>query len=180
MWSQAQSGKLGAMSERRILLVRHAKADRPDGVADVDRPLTHRGHADAGAIGAWLAHRDYEPDLVICSPSKRTRQTWHGIALGFADAAGEKAPAPEVDYRAEVYDGDAADLVDLIQGVDDAVGTVMIIGHNPSVSLASELLDPENGGDLRTSGIAAHRYTGAWDGCGRGDAPLLETHTARG
>lgn len=180
MWQYGQSGKLGAMTERRILLVRHAKADRPDGVSDVDRPLTARGHADAGAVGAWLAHREYRPDLVICSPSKRTRQTWHGIALGMADAAGDDAPSPEVDYRGEVYEGDDSDLLDLIQGIDDAVGTVMIIGHNPSVSDASELLDPENGGDLRTSGIAVHGYEGPWDECGAGDAPLLETHTARG
>lgn len=180
MWTQRQSGKLGAMTERRILLVRHAKADRPPGVSDVDRPLTPRGHADAGAVGAWLAHRDYRPDLVICSPSKRTRQTWHGVALGMADAAGDQPPSPEVDYRGEVYDGDAADLIDLIQGVDDAVNTVMIIGHNPSVSVVSELLDPDKAGDLRTSGIAAHAYAGSWDECGPGDAPLLETHTARG
>ncbi|GIF65264.1 phosphoglycerate mutase [Asanoa ishikariensis] len=180
MWMERQSGKLGAMSERRILLVRHAKADRPEGVGDVDRPLTARGHADAGAIGAWLAHRDYRPDLVICSPSKRTRQTWHGIALGLADAAGEQAPAPEVDYRDEVYDGEGTDLIDLIQGVDDVVNTVMIIGHNPSVSEASELFDPASAGDLRTSGVAAHAYAGEWDECGPGTAPLLETHTARG
>ncbi|GAA1849183.1 SixA phosphatase family protein [Asanoa iriomotensis] len=168
------------MTERRILLVRHAKADRPDGVADVDRPLTARGHADAGAVGAWLAHRDYRPDLVICSPSKRTRQTWHGIALGMADAAGADAAAPEVDYRAEVYDGDEDDILDLIQGVDDAADTVMIIGHNPSVSETSELLDPDNGADLRTSGIAVHGFDGTWAECGGGAAPLLETHTARG
>ncbi|GIF75387.1 SixA phosphatase family protein [Asanoa siamensis] len=167
------------MSERRILLVRHAKADRPDGVADVDRPLTARGHADAGAVGAWLAHRSVRPELVICSPSKRTRQTWHGIALGMADAA-EDPPSPEVDYRAEVYDGDEDDLVALIQAVDDAVNTVVLIGHNPSISSASAFLDPGKAEDLRTSGIAVHRYSGPWDECGRGSAPLVETHTARG
>ena len=179
MWTWRQSGKLVGMTERTILLVRHAKADRPAGVGDAERPLTARGHADAGAIGAWLAHRDYRPDLVICSPSKRTRQTWHGVALGMADAAADP-PSPEVDYRAEVYDGDAADLLDVIQGVDDEANTVMIIGHNPSVSLVSELLDPDNAGELRTSGVAVHRYEGSWDQCGRGDAPFVETHTARG
>jgi len=167
------------MTDRTILLVRHAKADRPAGVADVDRPLTARGHADAGAVGAWLAHRGYRPDLVICSPAKRTRQTWHGIALGMADASDDPG-SPEVDYRAEVYDGDAADLVDLLTGVDDAATTVMIIGHNPSVSSASALLDPAHGNELRTSGIAVHRFTGSWVDCGRGTAPLTETHTARG
>ena len=46
------------------MLLRHAKADNPPAVADIDRPLTARGHADAAAAGAWLAHRGYVPDLV--------------------------------------------------------------------------------------------------------------------
>ena len=167
------------MTERFIVLVRHAKADRPAGVADVDRPLTARGHADAGAVGAWIAHRGYRPDLVICSPSKRTRQTWHGVALGMADAS-DDPPTPEVDYRPEVYDGGAASLLDLVQAADDAATTIMIIGHNPPVSQVSLLLDPDKAGELRTSGVAVHRFEGPWIECGRGDAPLVETHTARG
>ena len=103
-----------AMSVRTLVSVRHAKAERPDGVADIERTLTERGHADAAAIGAWLAHHDMRPDLVICSPAKRTRQTWHGIAVALADA-------PEVHYEPAAYDGGARDLLDLIQGVDDGM-----------------------------------------------------------
>ena len=66
------------MSERTLVILRHAKAERPAELADADRPLTQRGHADAAAAGAWLAARGYRPDLVLCSPAKRTRQTWPG------------------------------------------------------------------------------------------------------
>jgi phosphohistidine phosphatase len=164
------------VSVRNIVIVRHAKAERPDGVADIDRTLTQRGHADAAAIGAWLAHHDIRPDLVICSPSKRTRQTWHGIAVALADA-------PEVHYEPAVYDGGARDLLDLIRGVDDGRTTVAVVGHNPSVSMLSALLDPSAGGDsdgLRTSGVALHRFDGPWSACAGGAAELVETHTARG
>ena len=164
------------VSVRNIVIVRHAKAERPDGVADIDRTLTQRGHADAAAIGAWLAHHDVRPDLVICSPAKRTRQTWHGIAVALADA-------PEVHYEPAAYHGGARDLLDLIRGVDDSMTTVAVVGHNPSVSMLSALLDPAAGGDsdgLRTSGVALHRYDGAWSACAEGAVALVETHTARG
>jgi phosphohistidine phosphatase len=169
------------MAERRIVLVRHAKADRPEGVADIERPLTARGHADAAAIGAWLAHRGYQPDLVICSPSKRTRQTWHGVALALAETAGS---GPTVRYEQHMYDGEAQDLLDLVRVADGEANTVLLVGHNPAVSELSALLDPRAVGDsdgLRTSGIAVHALDATdWRACTPGGARLCEAHTARG
>ena len=161
--------------DRTLVLLRHAKADRPNGVADVDRPLTDRGHADSAAAGAWLAKQGYAPDLVLCSPSKRTRQTWHSVAVALAHAA-----SPAVRYERELYDGGAEDLLNVIQTADPAARVVMVIGHNPSVSLLSELLDPDSELDsdgLRTCGIAIHDVGPAWSGLGA--AALTAVHTAR-
>lgn len=146
--------------DRTLVLLRHAKADRPNGVADVDRPLTDRGHADSAAAGAWLAKQGYAPDLVLCSPSKRTRQTWHSVAVALARAA-----SPAVRYEGELYDGAAEDLLKVIQTADAGARVVMVIGHNPSVSILSELLDPDSDLDsdgLRTCGIAIHDVSVAW------------------
>src|SRR5256885_16922284 len=100
---------------RTLVILRHAKAARPAGVADVDRPLTDRGHADAAAAGAWLAARGYVPDLVLCSPAKRTRQTWHGVAMALS-----AAQAPEARYEAAIYHDGVAGLLDLLQGLTEA------------------------------------------------------------
>ena len=161
--------------DRTLVLLRHAKADRPNGVADVDRPLTDRGHADSAAAGAWLAKQGYAPDLVLCSPSKRTRQTWHSVAVALARAA-----SPTVRYERELYDGGAEDLLKVIQTADPAARVVMVIGHNPSVSLLSELLDSDSELDsdgLRTCGIAIHEVGAAWSDLTT--ARLTAIHTAR-
>jgi len=161
--------------DRTLVLLRHAKADRPNGVADVDRPLTDRGHADSAAAGAWLAKQGYAPDLVLCSPSKRTRQTWHSVAVALARAA-----SPTVRYERELYDGGAEDLLKVIQTADPAARVVMVIGHNPSVSLLSELLDSDSELDsdgLRTCGIAIHTVSAAWSALKTAD--LSAVHTAR-
>ncbi|SDY21841.1 phosphohistidine phosphatase [Micromonospora pattaloongensis] len=190
------------MPERTIVLLRHAKAENPDGIADADRPLTARGHADAAAAGAWLAHSGHLPDLVICSPAKRTRQTWHGVALALAEAvtsaenpaessiasatdpdiARATGSSPVVRYEDKVYSGSAEDLLTLVRDADESVSAILVVGHNPAISQLSALLDaaltPDSDG-LRTSSLAVHRLNGSWRECGPGAASLLASHTAR-
>jgi phosphohistidine phosphatase len=164
------------MTARSLVLLRHAKADNPPSTADLDRPLTARGHADAQAAGAWLAGRQL-PDLVICSPSKRTRQTWHGVAANLRGGA-----APRVRYERRVYQGTAADLLDVVREVEDSFGVVLLVGHNPSLSQFAFDLDPEGGLDsdgLRTCGLTVHELAGPWADCGPSGAPVIASHIAR-
>jgi phosphohistidine phosphatase len=162
---------------RTLVILRHAKAERPAGVADIDRPLTGRGHADAAAAGAWLAARGYAPDLVLCSPAKRTRQTWHGVALALTTGHG-----PEVRYEAGLYEDGVREALELLKGIPDEIGTVLLIGHNPTVSLLSALFDRATDRDsdgLRTSGIAVHAREGDWSDWRAGSAPVVASATPR-
>lgn len=178
---------------RHLVLLRHATAESATGGADADRPLTARGHADAAAAGAWLRSAGYLPTKVICSPTKRARQTWHDVALGMAapptlplpgepaaDAAGTAAPT--VRYEPQVYRGRASDLLDLVRATDPATRTVLLIGHNPTISDLSTLLDPVHAepNGLRTGGIVVHRVDGGWTDVRERAAPIVKWHTARG
>ncbi|MDP9798414.1 phosphohistidine phosphatase [Catenuloplanes nepalensis] len=170
------------MTSRTLVLLRHAKADRPDGVGDLERPLTERGHADAAAAGAWLAHHGYAPDLVICSPARRTRQTWHGVAVAMAEASADLG-APAVRYEPGLYAEGHHALLSVVKAVPAETSAVLLVGHNPDISLLSTMLDPDGAGDsdgLRTSGLAVHRFTGEWSSLGAGAAAVADTHTARG
>lgn len=165
------------MTARRLVLLRHAKADTPPGVADLDRPLSPRGHADAHAAGAWLG-KNAAPQLVLCSPSKRTRQTWHGVAAELPRDA-----APEVRYDRRLYQGYVADLLAAVREVEDSVTTLLLIGHNPSLSRLVFTLDPHGDLDsdgLRTCSLTVHTLTGPWSSCDEGGAPVTAAHTARG
>lgn len=165
------------MTARSLVLLRHAKADNPPGTRDDDRPLTARGHADAQAAGVWLASR-HVPDLVLCSPSRRTRQTWLGVVANLpADAT------PQVRYDRRIYTGDAPDLLAVVREADETAGTVLLIGHNPSISQLAFTLAPDDGLDsdgLRTCGLTVHSVTGPWAGCDAGQARITATHVARG
>jgi len=108
-------------------VLRHAKSDWPDGVADQDRPLAKRGRRDAPKVGHWLAQHGYQPDLVLCSTAQRTRQTWDLVAAGLPGA-----PAVRFDPRA--YGASVQTLLYLARELPDECRTALLIGHNPGVS----------------------------------------------
>ena len=64
------------MPDRQLLLLRHAKAVIGEGMDDFDRPLAPRGEQAAQAMGRYMAANGLVPDLVLCSPARRTTQTW--------------------------------------------------------------------------------------------------------
>src|SRR5690348_3489430 len=162
-------------SAHTLVILRHAKAERPTGGADHERPLTERGHADASLAGTWLSAHGYRPDLVVCSPARRTRQTWHGVAMAL-----EQDTAPLVRYEPVVYEGDANEILAVLRSVDPAMHTVLLVGHNPTVSTISALLggDSVDSDGLRTTGLAVHEVP-TWADLRRGAAPLVASHTAR-
>jgi phosphohistidine phosphatase len=172
------------MTARTLVLLRHAKAERPGELPDFDRRLTERGETDADAAGAWLADERIHPDLVLCSPAARTRQTWQGVSIALAQVRPGDG-APEVRYEKGLYHGGRTEVFDLLHAVPDTVRTVLVVGHNPTMSEVSIMLVPDEQYDgreveLRTSGLAVHRAEGPWSATDPGSMRLVERHTARG
>ena len=122
---------------KQLVLLRHAKSSWDDPfVEDFDRPLAKRGRKAAGRVAAWLKQHRVRPDLVLCSPSARTRETLDLIA----DALGKNV---QVNYDKALYLAEAEDLLAKIRATDNAATCVMVIGHNPGMQeLALSLLKP--------------------------------------
>ena len=172
------------MTMRTLILLRHAKAETPGDLLDFDRALTERGNADADAAGVWLANEKLRPDLVICSPAKRTRQTWQAAAVALAQGDPARS-APEVHYEDGLYFGARTEVFDLVRAVPDTVRTILVVGHNPTMSEVSAMLVPDdqyNGVtfELKTSGIAVHTSEKPWSEAQPGAMRLIRQHTARG
>lgn len=110
---------------RRLILLRHAKADYPWGVADHDRPLASRGDREAPAAGRWLVEHGLIPDYIICSDALRTRSTCAWVL----SELGEQAPTPYIDSR--IYRASVSGLCSVINETPDTVSTLLVIGHQP-------------------------------------------------
>lgn len=168
---------------RTLLLLRHAKAAEPDGTADFERPLAERGRADAAAVGSWFARSGVSVDLVLCSPSVRTRETWQ-----LAAAAGAAGTTVEEDRR--VYEADVDGLVAVLREVTPSVRTLVVVGHAPSIPALTEMLSDAGSSDraaldrvrrkFATSGLARLELEREWADLEAGSAALVEFAVPRG
>lgn len=160
--------------QRRLILLRHAKSSWDDAsLPDEERPLAPRGRHALALMQHHLRANDVHVDLVLCSPARRTRETWDGIRAALR-------AAPEVRFMPDVYGATADQLLGVLHQVDRRHASVLLIGHNPGMAeLASGLI---TGGEATalsrlaqgfpTGGLAALSLDATWVDLDRGDARL--------
>ena len=137
--SEAELAATVVETPRLLYLLRHAKSSWDDPtLADFDRPLAARGRAACETMSEYLRLADVEPALVLCSSAARTRETLAGIRM----AIGEET---QTRFDDGIYHADSSALLNRLRGVPDAVTSVMLIGHNPTMEeLALELVGESN------------------------------------
>jgi phosphohistidine phosphatase len=124
---------------KRLLLLRHAKSSWGDSrLADFERPLNERGLRAAPLMGRYMRERKIRPDLIICSPAERARQT----AALLAEAAGLSAP---LRYDERIYEATAARLAEVISQADERAGGLLLgeTRRMPTAALACVQLDAD-------------------------------------
>ncbi|MDB5426461.1 MAG: sixA [Phenylobacterium sp.] len=118
----------------RLILFRHGKAE-PESASgeDFDRRLSPRGVRESVQMGAHLADLGFAPDLVLVSPSARTRETWAAAEPHF--------PKAQARFDDELYHADSGAVRHEAERAGGTCGTVMVVGHNPGLQeLAVRLL----------------------------------------
>jgi phosphohistidine phosphatase len=157
-----------------LSLLRHAKSSWADpGLDDFDRPLNARGEDAAPRMGAFMARHRIAPELILCSPAARTRQTLDLVLPRLR-------PQPEVVYEDSLYLATEATLLARIRKVPTSVRHVMVVGHDPGLhALARQLAGAGRRKDmdalaekLPTAGLAvivldARTWAGVKRGAGR-------------
>jgi len=116
----------------RLMLLRHAKSSWPSGTNDIERPLSDRGEAAARLMGSYMAHHALFPECTLCSPARRTRDTWTGLSAAWPGAH-------EPDFDARLYAATRHAIVSIVCEAHRP-RTVLVIGHNPGLQEAAESL----------------------------------------
>jgi phosphohistidine phosphatase len=110
-----------------LILWRHADAeDGVPGKPDDERRLTAKGEKQARRMAAWLEKRVPGDARVLASPAQRAQQT-------------ARAYAREFDTRREVGTQAEARAVLKASGWPDGEGTVIVVGHQPTLGQAAAL-----------------------------------------
>lgn len=163
--------------QRRLYVLRHAKSswDNP-AQEDHDRPLAPRGERAVAALAAHIAAGDIRPEFVLCSSARRTRDTLEGIGV-----AGER----RIDRR--YFEVTCGQLIDDLRQLPAELGSVMVVGHNPTMQMlvlrltggygphvdgeaATHLIEIER--KFPTGALATLSISGPWAELGSGSAEL--------
>ncbi|MCJ1680353.1 histidine phosphatase family protein [Streptomyces sp. APSN-46.1] len=169
---------MSADTPRRIVLLRHAKADWPE-VSDHDRPLAERGRHEAPAVGLKLAETGITFDLALCSTAVRTRETWKL-------AVQELPHRPKTLYEERLYDASLGELIALLNETSDDVSDLLVVGHNPGMHALADALSGRAEGDTAkrmhrtgfpTAALAVVSFTGSWKSLEHGVGTLLDYWT---
>jgi phosphohistidine phosphatase len=122
---------------KRLTLMRHADAQWKDPeVIDFARPLNRRGASEAEAIARRHTELQLIPDLIITSPARRAAQTAETVAR-------ELSLLPRsLQYEEGLYLAGAEDILKLVRTIGPRVTHLMIVGHNPGISEAANILAP--------------------------------------
>jgi phosphohistidine phosphatase len=111
------------LATKQLFVLRHAKSswDNP-GLEDHERPLAPRGRRSVEMMAEHIRSHDIRPGQVLCSTSRRTRETLEGVAPG-----GERLIEPEL------YAASSRELIERLRRVPEEIDSVMVIGHNPAM-----------------------------------------------
>ena len=131
---------------KTLILMRHAKAGWADpGMADHDRALNRRGRSDAPVMAHWLAARGLRPGKVLCSPSRRSRET----AALMRDAL---PWLPEPDLPEALYHAGPGTLLEHLRGLPGGCDSALVIAHEPGLGALLRMLG--GGGHFPTAAMA--------------------------
>jgi phosphohistidine phosphatase len=150
----------------QLMILRHAKAEKAaPGIRDHDRELSARGRQDARRMGAYMAHHALVPDRALVSPSRRTRETWEGVA---AELPG---PVP-VTYEDLIYDAKPETILSVLREIEAEATRLLVVGHNPGLHETARLLIASGDVEAReqinealpTTGLAVIEFAGSnWE-----------------
>jgi phosphohistidine phosphatase len=166
---------------RQLVVLRHAKAE-PGGETDLARELAQRGWDDALEAGRWLADKGFVPQAALVSAARRTTSTWLALAEGGSFEA-------EPTYSDSLYAAGPETALDLVRETDDAITSLVVIGHNPTMAYLAQLLDDGTGDEeaaremavgFPTCALAWFEVEGAWAGLDLASARLVGFHARRG
>ncbi len=124
-----------------------------------------------------MRQRLLAPDLVFCSPARRTKMTWEAVRQGLASI-------PRIEYRDEIYEADGSVLLELLRhnGRPDS-REILMIGHNPGLTeLALFLVNRQSHANQPSDVALATRFPTAGFvmlGLGHQDWQALTPQSAR-
>lgn len=113
---------------KTLYILRHGQKNESNiDEYDFDVKLTHKGELDSKKIGEKLKEKNILPDLIVSSPAIRARSTAQIVAdeIGYSK---------NIMFNEVIYQAFLNEILESITYTFDTVDTLLIVGHNPSLT----------------------------------------------
>lgn len=145
-----------------LYLLRHAKAEPWSPLGnDFSRALSDQGVKDAQTVADWTFETLPLPDTVLCSPSKRTRETLAPILSHWPQLLSV------TDYIDSMYGASLNMLFTLMEDAFSYSERILMVGHNPGFEdLLISILSTEQAAKInrmKTGTLAVIGFPGDFD-----------------
>jgi phosphohistidine phosphatase len=139
---------------KEIIVVRHAKSDwGNEDLKDVDRHLSERGYRDAYFLSEWYGKTKNKPAQILTSTATRALNT----ALIFARRL--EFDMNHFQLEQDIYEASVSTLLLMLKKQNKQIDSVMLFGHNPSVTnLCNELSEDLFLDEIPTCGIISYSF----------------------
>ena len=155
---------------RRIRLIRHGSAEPSRfGQSDYTRPLDQSGLDDLHSTAQQLRTRkENTADWLWTSPAARTLATARTISTAC------QCPMRSVE---DLYLANPESILSILQTTSDDFQDVILVGHNPGISVLAGLLgNPTLTIKLAPLGIADLTFTSSWQDVNFGRCKLVANY----
>jgi phosphohistidine phosphatase len=134
---------------KHLYLIRHGEAEDKGTRPDFDRNLTNNGRDEVSKTALDMIEQKIQPALIISSPATRALQT----ATIVADTIGY--PAKDILKERDIYYTEFHKLIEILHDQDDQYESILLAGHNPSISQLAGMLANDSQEFLPTGGLVA-------------------------
>jgi phosphohistidine phosphatase len=151
------------MSQKQIMLLRHAKAETGTLGGDFNRKLTSSGIEHATSLGIKLLELRLLPQLIYCSTAKRAAQTCDLVCEQLA------IDTDTVQFDDRLYMADVGTFLSQLHRINNRFNRVMLVAHNPSLEdlvdyLATAVFDSDqpSGKRMLPATLVMLEFDGDW------------------
>ncbi len=144
---------------KTLYIVRHAKSSWDNfSLDDHDRPLSKTGIRKTDRIIKYLKKNKVKPEIFVSSSALRAKETAFQIAKGLG------YPIEKVIIETPLYHADTNTIFSTLYGLPDDTHSVMVFGHNPTLTyFVNDFLSPEID-NLPTTGVVSIGFkTDKWE-----------------
>ena len=128
-----------------------------EGIGDIDRPIMEKGIQKTKKAVRYLNNLNITVDEIVSSPAVRAFETAKLIAAGIG------YPLDKIRIEPKIYEGSVHKILEVIYATDDAVDSLMIFGHNPTITHVADLFLKPGIGFMPTMGMVCVSFgTDQW------------------